>query len=150
MIFVAETGQNELYQDIAFADNGWFVTNKVIEGKSTSFVPSNSLGFSSHFHTTLNMDKRTELMAASQYNHSSFPGGTRGMVHNDLPTKVQRLQMITQTITVSHGIVENDPCKTAQKTCLLYMQTMAQGDWMPKGQIQLMLCFPIQTWSTCE
>lgn len=66
MTFVAKTGQSEMYQDVAFSDYNKFVTDKVIEGRATSFIPSDSLGFSSHFHAaTLNLDKQAELIAAS-------------------------------------------------------------------------------------
>lgn len=79
MTFILKTGQSELYQDVAFCDYNKFVTDKVIEGKSTSFIPSDSLGFSSHFHAaTLNLDKQAELLAASQYNRGSGMGSRRG------------------------------------------------------------------------
>lgn len=79
LIFVSRTGQTELYQDVAFCDYNKFVTDKVIDGKSSSFIPNDSLGFSSHFHAaTLNLDKQAELLAASQYNRGLGSGLRRG------------------------------------------------------------------------
>lgn len=51
------------------------MTDRVVEGSSTSFIPNDSLAFSSHFHAgTLNMEKQAELLSASHYGQTSQGG----------------------------------------------------------------------------
>lgn len=66
-IFVTKTAQLELYQDLPFAEYDKFVVDRVLNEQATTFLPNDSLLFSSHFHAaTINLEKQVEPLSTAQ------------------------------------------------------------------------------------